>query len=124
MTIGRKIKQLRKEKGLTQSELGDLLGVKKAAVQKYESGQVQNLKQITIKKLCKVFDKSPSYFIFTDEFENHLRDEVRLIENIDKHFGSNIVSMLEIAVKLNDENLEKVISYASDLELLQSVRQV
>lgn len=123
MTIGRKIKQLRKEKGLTQSELGDLLGVKKAAVQKYESGQVQNLKQITIKKLCKVFDKSPSYFIFTDEFENHLRDEVRLIENIDKHFGGNIVSMLEIAVKLNDENLEKVISYASDLELLQSVRK-
>lgn len=124
MTIGRKIKQLRKEKGLTQGELGDLLGVKKAAVQKYESGQVQNLKQITIKKLCEVFDKSPGYFIYDCDFENYLRNEVKLIENIEKQYGRNVVSILEILVKLNDENLEKVISYASDLEIIQSVREV
>lgn len=50
MTVGERIKQLRKEKGLTQEELGILLGVKKAAVQKYESGRVQNLKQETVKR--------------------------------------------------------------------------
>ena len=44
MSIGMTIKKLRQEKGLTQEELGTLLGLKKAAVQKYESGQVQNLK--------------------------------------------------------------------------------
>ena len=124
MTIGRKIKQLRKDKGLTQAELGDLLGVKKAAVQKYESGQVQNLKQVTIKKLCGVFDKSPSYFIYDSEFENQLRDEVKLIENIEKQYGSNVLSLVEIAVKLDNENMEKLISYGSDLEILQSVRKV
>lgn len=122
MSVGEKIKQLRKEKGLTQCELGELLGVKKAAVQKYESGQVQNLKQVTIKKLCTVFDKSPAYFIF-DEYENQLRNEVKLIEMMEEQYGRDIILVLEIIVKLNDENLEKVISYASDLELLQSVRK-
>ncbi len=122
MSVGEKIKQLRKEKGLTQCELGELLGVKKAAVQKYESGQVQNLKQVTIKKLCTVFDKSPAYFIF-DEYENQLRNEVKLIEMMEEQYGRDIILVLEIIVKLNSENLEKVISYASDLELLQSVRK-
>lgn len=124
MTIGRKIKQLRKERGLTQAELGDLLGVKKAAVQKYESGQVQNLKQVTIKKLCEVFDRSPSYFIYDSDFENQLRNEVKLIENIEKQYGREVLLVLEIAVKLNNENMEKLISYGSDLEVIQSVREV
>lgn len=123
LTVGEKIKQLRKEKGLTQCELGDLLGVKKAAVQKYESGQVQNLKQVTIKKLCTVFDKSPSYFIFDNEYETQLRNEFKLIEMIEEQYGRNVLLVLEIIVELDDEYLEKVISYASDLQLLQSVRK-
>ena len=44
MTIGEKIKQARLAKGYTQEELGNLVGVKKAAINKYESGIVQNLK--------------------------------------------------------------------------------
>ena len=36
MNTGYKIKELRIKKGLTQQELGDLLGIQKAAVNKYE----------------------------------------------------------------------------------------
>ena len=38
MSIGKNIARLRKEKGLTQAELGDILGVSNQAVSKWESG--------------------------------------------------------------------------------------
>ena len=38
MTIGERLKRLRIEKGLTQEEVGKILGVTKGAIQKYENG--------------------------------------------------------------------------------------
>ena len=48
VTIGERIKRLHIEKNMTQEELGAILGVKKATIQKYESGQIRNLKADTI----------------------------------------------------------------------------
>ena len=56
-----RIKQLRLQKGMTQEELGVLLGVKKAAIQKYESGTIANIKSEKLKRLAKIFDVTPSY---------------------------------------------------------------
>ena len=53
---GERIKKLRKEKGLTQEQLGNLLGVKKSAIAKYENNRVSNLKKDTIQKLSEIFD--------------------------------------------------------------------
>ena len=50
------IKKLRKQKGLTQQELGKLLGVQKSAIAKYENGRVSNLKKETISKLAEIFN--------------------------------------------------------------------
>lgn len=61
--VGDYIKSLRQSKGMTQEELGNIIGVKKAAVQKWESGLVQNLKRETIKKLADFFEVNPSTFI-------------------------------------------------------------
>lgn len=63
MNVGEYIKMLRTQKGLTQEELGELVGVKRAAVNKWESGMVQNLKRTTIKKLSEIFQVSPVSFI-------------------------------------------------------------
>ena len=54
MTIGEKIKKLRNEAGMTQAELASKLGVRDAAVAKYETGRVTNLKRETIAKLSEV----------------------------------------------------------------------
>lgn len=59
MTTGEKIKQLRKKLGMTQEELGNLIGVQKAAINKYETGVVVNLKQATIASLAKALHVSP-----------------------------------------------------------------
>ena len=44
MNTGEKIKMLRKSAKMTQAELAEKLGVRDAAVAKYETGRVTNLK--------------------------------------------------------------------------------
>lgn len=120
MSVGENIKMLRLERGWTQEELGNRLGVKKAAIQKYESGQVQNLKQTTIRTLCEIFDKNPSYFIF-DDMEERLRVEVDCIEMINSMFGEKAVALLETFVSLNTENQDKVSTYVNDISIVEAV---
>lgn len=69
MSIGDKIRTLRKANGYTQEELGSLIGIKKSAVAKYENNRVENLKRATIQKLADVLHVSPSYF-FEEEILN------------------------------------------------------
>ena len=59
--VGNYIKYLRTSRNMTQEELGSIIGVKKAAVQKWESGMVQNLKRDTIKKLADYFEVTNEY---------------------------------------------------------------
>lgn len=66
MGVGDKIKALRKSMGLTQTELGEKVGVKKNAVSKWECGRVEDIPTSTIKALAALFDVPPSYLIDDD----------------------------------------------------------
>lgn len=59
MTTGEKIKQLRRQLGMTQEELGAKIGVQKAAINKYETGIVVNLKKSTLSSLARALNVSP-----------------------------------------------------------------
>ena len=67
MTVGEKIKALRKSIGLTQTELGQRVGVQKNAVSKWECGRVEDIPTSTIKQLANLFDVPASYLIDTDD---------------------------------------------------------
>ena len=68
MNMGERIRELRKEKGVTQEELGKIIGVRQSAIRKYESGMVENIPRISIQKMADFFDVSPAYLMcFTDE---------------------------------------------------------
>ena len=65
MTLGEKIKLLRKSKNLTQKELGNLLNVSFQAVSKWE----KNLSQPdldTVKKICEIFEINIDDFLKDD----------------------------------------------------------
>ena len=66
MNTGEKIKELRELSGMTQEELGARLGLKKAAINKYETGRVVNLKRSTIEKLCEIFNVLPQELMGMD----------------------------------------------------------
>ena len=57
--IGLKIKEFRLKQGLTQTQLGEKLGVGAAAVNKWESGLVKNIKRETIQRISMVLNISP-----------------------------------------------------------------
>ena len=63
MTVGDKIKSLRKQAKLTQTELGQRLGVQKNAVSKWECGRVEDIPASKIKAMATLFDVPPSYLI-------------------------------------------------------------
>lgn len=57
MTIGERIKEARKEKGLTQKKLGELSGIAESNIRKYENGK-QNPKVETIQKIASALEIS------------------------------------------------------------------
>ena len=63
MEIGTIIKNARLEKGLTQEELGSMVGVQKSAIAKYENGRVVNIKRSTLQKLAIALDLKGSDLI-------------------------------------------------------------
>lgn len=67
MTMAETIRMLRIQRGITQEELGNILGVQKSAVRKYESGMVENIPRSSIKKMADFFNVSPSYLMGWDE---------------------------------------------------------
>lgn len=73
MTTGEKIRQLRKQAGMTQTDLGETLGVKKNAVSKWECGRVTDIPAGKIKAMAELFRVPPSYLIDNDARKPILR---------------------------------------------------
>ena len=65
MVKGERLKNLRKAKGLTQSELGQLIGVKKSVICLYER-ELRNPTLESIIKLCEIFNVDADYLIGSD----------------------------------------------------------
>lgn len=57
MPTGEKIKEIRKKRGLTQKQLGDLCGMADSAIRRYENGRA-NPKLETIKKIATALNVS------------------------------------------------------------------
>ena len=63
MTIGQKIRKHRKELKLTQTELGERLGVQKNAVSKWETGRVEDIPTGKIRQMAELFDVPVAYLV-------------------------------------------------------------
>lgn len=109
MSVGKIIKFLRYEHGLTQEQLANILEVKKSSIQKYESNEVPNLKINTIRKLSKTFGISASAFIFPENYSDfNLSTVVRYHEKLETHHSI-------LLRELNEVGRNKVFEYAKDL---------
>ena len=64
-----RLKELRKEKGLTQTDLAELLEVTKLTIHNWENG-VFSIKSDRLKKLCEIFDVDVPYLLGYDTVKN------------------------------------------------------
>lgn len=68
MPTGTKIKEIRKQKGLTQKQLGDLCGMADSAIRRYENGNA-NPKIETLQKIADALGCSLIALIGIDEYK-------------------------------------------------------
>lgn len=93
--MGRRIRELRLEKGLSQEELGRIVGVRRAAVNKWETGQVKNLRRDTIETLSRFFDVSPSYLMGMTDIRRPDSVRVRRVPILGSVAAGNPILALE-----------------------------
>jgi repressor LexA len=63
MTIGERIKALREEKHLTLEDVGNIVGVGKSTVRKWETGMIANMKRDKIAKLALALGVTPAFLM-------------------------------------------------------------
>lgn len=114
MNIGEKIKNARLAKGYTQEELGNLIGVQKSAVAKYEKGRVVNIKRSVLAKLSSVLDIPPVELVSDIEEKpvetaNRLADMFLNLET--KETDMEVQLMLEEYYLLSEQKKTQVREY-------------
>lgn len=63
MNFGDRLKEARLKRGVTLQELGERIGKTEATIQRYESGNIKNLKSDIIEELAFVLRVSPAYLM-------------------------------------------------------------
>ena len=110
MSIGKKIKQLRENKGLSQKELADSLGVTQQAIDAWERS-ITNPRKKSIAKLSSFFNVNGGFF-FEDDIQNKTPSNEMIIKKENK--PKDLIKLLEKeeytlnGVLVNQEDKEKL----------------
>lgn len=102
MEIGKLIKEARISKGLTQEELGKLVGVQKSAIAKYENGRVVNIKRSTLQKLAEVLNLRGSDLVIESNPKEAAELSARVL------MDSDLREIVELYSLLNDNDKKTV----------------
>jgi len=88
MSIGKRIRERRKELGLTVDEVAEKLGKNRATIYRYESDEIENMPITVLEPLAKILNTTPSYLMgwddlktaaYNSEKENNLINALKLI---------------------------------------------
>ena len=109
--VGMNIKKARKNKGLKQKELANLIGFSESSISKYEQGLI-SIPIGVLEQIAKALDVST--FDLTIDVEQ-LRSDVKLQEEIEKAFGKNGLQLLNDFDTLNNDGKVKANEYLADL---------
>ena len=74
-----RLKELRKEKGLTQTDLAELLEVTKLTIHNWENG-VFSIKSDRLKKLCEIFDVDVPYLLGYNNVKNETNIKAAVLD--------------------------------------------
>ena len=115
MTVAENIKTIRKQKGLTQKQLAELIDVSVGAIQQFEYGKIVP-KMDTLLKMSNKLNVSPKDInpeVKWDDYINQesLRKEVELWESITETFGEESASFFNDYLSLTSEGQQKASEY-------------
>ena len=115
MTIGEKIKALRKKRRMSVEELASKLGKNRATVYRYEKGDIESLPLDALDLLAKALNTTPAYLMGWSDEKEIVSDEVHafLEETPKKRFETWINQFGHL--HLTDDEYDKLFEYASFL---------
>lgn len=100
--IGMRVAAARRESGITQTQLAELIGISRVALSSYESGRVR-FKIQTLMTLSKILNKPLAYFVHSFEKEENIYqpEEVQKTtpENLNYVTDEEVEFSMEISVR-------------------------
>lgn len=118
MSIGERIKRIRKEQGLSIDDVAEKLGKNRTTVYRYENGDIENLPLGILDSLASALNTTPAYLMGWDSSKIECEENTDNIhETIMKYTGKWVD---EFGTGIFDhEEIEKIIQYARFLLTLR-----
>lgn len=123
MTVGERIKEIRKRLGVSQVSFADKINVSKQTLYKYENNIITNIPSDKIEAVAELGNVSPSYLMgwdsITDEdigniFANdnlfEIIDNISALSSQEKNHFHKYLQLLEINRKKADNYVEQLLS--------------
>ena len=109
MKLADRIKYKRNQLGKTLEEVGQMVGVTKATIQRYENGNIQNIPSDKIELLALALNTTPAYLMgWEDDKKSEKIKPISPLSPEEKQ-------ILDPYNQLNPEGKEKAVSYTWDL---------
>lgn len=115
MEIGERIRELRLQHNLTLEELGNLCGVGKSTVRKWEKGMISDIRQTNLAKLANALGTTPESLMGWNEMEKRIVEEYPLVNQICSAYGTDAAELLSRFLQLNDMGKQKALENIQDL---------
>lgn len=119
--IGKKIRQIRKGKKITQKQLADSLGVHESSITKYEKGTT-DIPLSKIKKIAEALEVSPFEIMGPAYFDNILdvdkiKTEVEIYELLAQLFNEEEMEQISSIIKNFEKikNKKRLVDYSNNL---------
>lgn len=107
MSIGSRINELRTSKGITQLELGVILGVGKTTISMYETNKsIPNNE--TLIKLAKYFNVTTDYLLGNSNVKQHSKKD----DNLEEEFPEGLKMLRRANKELTEEGKKKMLEMA------------
>lgn len=113
MDIGEKIKKLRVEKGISQTDLAIKIDVSKQTLYKYENGIISNIPSDKVELLSKALNTSPAYLmgwsenIVPEDYQEAYMEAIRALAS-----DTQKSQLLKYFDNLNEEGKRELVKYA------------
>ena len=111
--MGEIIKEERKRAGLTQEELGKMLGVQKNAVCKWEKGRTLHIGQDKLYLMSQIFDCTPQYLMGFDASSETYDLQIK---------NDTVAKVVAMANDMDSRRQRMLLTYAKFLQAEKSKR--
>lgn len=78
MTIGQKIKRLRKQLNMSVDDLAEKLGKNRATIYRYEKGDIENLPLDVLEPLANALNTTPGYLMGWEETNDSIHNDISI----------------------------------------------